>query len=122
MGAAAGQMAHRREAWLKHEASHGARRVRQEVRTDDLARQEKRHLPGRAGEENAITVTVRQTVTIRFVLDTGIRCRWDHQPVACPLGARCRWAERAWQSDPPRATWGADGPGTRTRSRQWITT
>jgi hypothetical protein len=39
-----------------------------------------------------VTVSPGETLTIRFVLDTGIRCRWGHQPATCPLGARCRWA------------------------------
>ena len=43
--------------------------------------------PGRT-----VTVSPGETVTVRFVLDTGIRCRWGHQPATCPLGARCRWA------------------------------
>jgi Carboxypeptidase regulatory-like domain len=42
-----------------------------------------------------VTVSPGETLTIRFVLDTGIRCRWGHQPATCPLGARCRWAKQA---------------------------
>ncbi|HLX47199.1 MAG TPA: carboxypeptidase-like regulatory domain-containing protein [Streptosporangiaceae bacterium] len=42
-----------------------------------------------------VTVSPGETLTVRFVLDTGIRCRWGHQPARCPLGARCLWARRA---------------------------
>jgi hypothetical protein len=42
--------------------------------------------PGRT-----VTVSAGETLSVRFVLDTGIRCR-SHQPATCPLGARCRWA------------------------------
>jgi len=40
--------------------------------------------PGRT-----VTVSPGETLAITFVLDTGIRCRWDHQQAVCPLGARC---------------------------------
>lgn len=71
--------------------------------TDDDGRFELRVRPGtyliraRAGglhsKEPGSTVTVspEETLTVRFVLETGIRCR-SHQPATCPLGAQCRWA------------------------------
>jgi len=74
--------------------------------TDDVGRFELRVAPGtyliRAtatglySKEPGKTVTVSpgETLTVRFVIDTGIRCRWGHQPATCPLRARCRWAER----------------------------
>ncbi len=33
-----------------------------------------------------VTVSAGETLTVRFVLDTGIRCRWGHQPARCPVG------------------------------------
>jgi len=45
-----------------------------------------------------VTVASGETLTVRFVLDTGIRCRWGHQPATCPLGARCRWPRGSEQS------------------------
>jgi len=40
-----------------------------------------------------VTLSGGETLTVGFVLDTGIRCREGHQPAACPLGARCRWVK-----------------------------
>jgi Carboxypeptidase regulatory-like domain len=77
------------------------------VTTDDAGRYELSVSPGtyliRAtarglySKEPGKTVTVSpgETLTVRLVLDTGIRCRWGHQPATCPLGDRCRWAEPA---------------------------
>jgi hypothetical protein len=72
--------------------------------TDDAGRYELRVHPGtyliRAtavgrlhSKEPGRTVTVSpgETLSVRFVLDTGIRCR-SHQSATCPLGVRCRWA------------------------------
>jgi len=71
--------------------------------TDDAGRYELRVHPGtyliRARAEGlhskepgkTVTVSAGETLSVRFVLDTGIRCR-SHQPATCPLGARCRWA------------------------------
>jgi hypothetical protein len=71
--------------------------------TDDEGRFELRVRPGtyliRAKAEglpskepgSTVTVSPEETLTIRFVLDTGIRCR-SHQPATCPLGAQCWWA------------------------------
>jgi hypothetical protein len=42
--------------------------------------------PGRT-----VTVCPGETLSVLFVLDTGIRCR-GHQPATCPLRARCQWA------------------------------
>jgi carboxypeptidase family protein len=83
--------------------------------TDDAGRYELRVRPGTylvrataAGlhtKEPARTVTVSpgETLTVRFVLDTGIRCRWGHQPATCPLGARCRWVRQ--EAGGNTATW-----------------
>ena len=72
--------------------------------TDDAGRYELRVHPGtylirvRAkrmySKEPGKTVTVSpgETLSVGFILDTGIRCRWGHLPATCPLGARCRWA------------------------------
>jgi hypothetical protein len=72
--------------------------------TDDAGRYELRVQPGtyliRARAEGrlhskepgrAVTVAPGESLSVRFVLDTGIRCR-RHRPATCPLGARCRWA------------------------------
>jgi hypothetical protein len=74
--------------------------------TDDAGRYDLRVRPGtyliRARAEGrlrsqepgrTVTVSAGETLSVRFVLDTGIRCR-SHQPATCPLGARCRWATR----------------------------
>ena len=78
--------------------------------TDDVGRYELRVHPGtyliRARAEGlyskepgrTVTVSPGETLSVRFVLDTGIRCRWGHRPATCPLGARCRWARRYEQS------------------------
>jgi Carboxypeptidase regulatory-like domain len=87
------------------EALHGGN-VLATTTTDDAGRYELRVPPGtyliRAtakglhSKEPGKTVTVSPggTLTIRFVLDTGIRCRWGHQPATCPLGAWCQWAKQ----------------------------
>src|SRR5262249_43479507 len=79
-------------------------KVRAATTTDDVGRYELRVPPGtyliRATAEGlhtkdpgkTVTVSPGETLTIRFVLDTGIRCRWGHQPATCRLGTRCRWA------------------------------
>lgn len=72
--------------------------------TDDAGRYELRLDPGtyliRARAEGSlhskepgktVTVSSGESVSVQFVLDTGIRCR-SHQPATCPLGPRCRWA------------------------------
>lgn len=41
-----------------------------------------------------VTVSAGESLTVSFVLDTGIRCRWGHRPATCPLGARCIWGKR----------------------------
>ena len=52
--------------------------------------------PGRT-----VSVSPGETLTVSFVLDTGIRCRWGHQQAACPLGARCPRVRQ--QAAPARA-------------------
>lgn len=73
--------------------------------TDDAGRYELRVHPGtyliratakgpRSPESSRIvTVAVGETLTVRLLLDIGIRCRAGHQPATCPLGARCRWVK-----------------------------
>lgn len=41
-----------------------------------------------------VTVSPGETLTAGFTLDTGIRCRWGHQPATCPLGVRCQWVRQ----------------------------
>jgi hypothetical protein len=50
--------------------------------------------PGRT-----VTVSAGQTLTVTFILDTRIRCRWRHQFAACPLGTRCPWVRREAAAD-----------------------
>ena len=78
--------------------------------TDEAGRFELRVQPGtyliRAKAEGlhskepgrTVTVASGETLTVTFVLDTGIRCRWSHQPATCPLGKRCRWPRGSEQS------------------------
>jgi hypothetical protein len=51
---------------------------------------------GLLSKESSRTVTVSpgETLTAGFTLDTGIRCRWGHQPATCPLGVRCQWVRQ----------------------------
>ena len=46
------------------------------------------------GPGRTVTVSSGETLTVTFVLDTGIRCRWSHQVAACPLGTRCPWVRQ----------------------------
>ena len=41
-----------------------------------------------------VTVSAGESLTVSFVLDTGIRCRWGHRAAMCPLGIRCLWVKR----------------------------
>ena len=75
--------------------------------TDDAGRYELRVHPGtyliRAAAKGplgtpessrTVTVAAGETLTVRLLLDIGIRCRAGHQPATCPLGTRCRWVKR----------------------------
>jgi len=75
--------------------------------TDDDGRYELRVRPGsyviRAMAERlhskepgkTVSIAAGQTLTVGFVLDTGIRCRWGYQSATCPLGVSCRRARQA---------------------------
>ena len=75
--------------------------------TDDAGRYELRVHPGtyliraaakgpRSPESSrTVTVAAGETLTVRLLLDIGIRCRAGHQPATCPLGTRCRWVKHA---------------------------
>jgi Carboxypeptidase regulatory-like domain len=41
-----------------------------------------------------VTVTAGEPITLRLLLDIGMRCRAGHQPATCPLRTRCRWVKR----------------------------
>jgi len=75
--------------------------------TDDAGRYELRVHPGTyliraaakgprpAESSRTVTVAAGETLTVRLLLDIGIRCRAGHQPATCPLGTRCRWVKHA---------------------------
>jgi hypothetical protein len=42
-----------------------------------------------------VSVAAGQKLTVGFVLDTEIRCRWGYQRATCPLGVSCRRARQA---------------------------
>jgi Carboxypeptidase regulatory-like domain len=74
--------------------------------TDEAGRYELRIHPGtyliRAAAKGphspesswTVTVAAGEAVTVRILLDIGIRCRAGHDPATCALGTRCRWVKR----------------------------